>query len=453
MSSTGAGFEFEPFSRKQLKLLYWWAEGSPYKDKDILIADGSIRSGKTVACICSFLMFVFLHFTNENFIIAGKTIGALKRNVIKPMLQILEAWGIGYTYNRSGNYIQVAGHTFYLFGANNEASQDSLQGLTAAGAYVDEAALFPQSFTEQMLGRCSVMGSKVFLNCNPASPNHYIKREYIDKADAKNICRLHFTLEDNLTLDPSTVERYHRMYTGVFYERFIRGLWVSAEGLVYKEFADNVSSYTVDDDYIATQDIAFATIGVDFGGNKSAHSFTLTGFTRGLGEVITLDEWYSDGRLTPEELSNRFCDFVRRAKERYNVYEAYCDSAEQVLIKGFEVAAARRGLAMEIKNAIKGAINDRIAFYNSLIASRRWHVHESCKRTIEAFCNAVYDDKAKTGDVRLDDGSSNIDSIDSQEYSTERYANDVLEVIRGGQVEQDRAVSTEAGADCSRYIG
>ena len=85
MSSTGAGFEFEPFSKKQLKLLYWWADGSPYKDRDIMIADGSIRSGKTIACICSFLMFVFLHFTAENFIIAGKTIGALKRNVIKPI--------------------------------------------------------------------------------------------------------------------------------------------------------------------------------------------------------------------------------------------------------------------------------------------------------------------------------------------------------------------------------
>ena len=448
-----SGFDFEPFSKKQKQLLYWWADSSPYWDKDIMIADGSIRSGKTIACICSLLMFVFINFKSENFIIAGKTIGALKRNVIKPMLQILEAWGIGYTYNRSGNYIQVAGHTFYLFGANNEASQDSLQGLTAAGAYGDEAALFPQSFTEQMLGRCSVKGSKVFLNCNPESPSHYIKKEFIDKADDKNICRLHFTLDDNLTLDPSTVERYHRMYTGVFYERFIKGLWVAAEGLVYKEFADNVDAYVVDDDYIAGKDISFATIGVDFGGNKSAHSFTLTGFTKGLGEVITLDEWHCSDRLTPEELSNRFCDFVARAKERYNVYEAYCDSAEQVLIRGLEVAAAKRGIAIEIKNALKGAINDRIAFYNSLIASRRWHVHKRCRRTLDAFCNAVYDGKAKMGDVRLDDGSSNIDSIDSQEYSTERYMADIVSNIQGGQGESGYQVSADAGADCSRYIG
>lgn len=452
MSSDG-GFEFEPFSKKQKQLLYWWAEGSPYKDRDIMIADGSIRSGKTIACICSFLMFVFLHFKGENFIIAGKTIGALKRNVIKPMLQILESWGIGYNYNRSGNYIQVAGHTFYLFGANNEASQDSLQGLTAAGAYADEAALFPESFAEQMLGRCSVKGSKVFLNCNPESPNHYIKKEFIDKADDKNICRLHFTLDDNLTLDHSTVERYHRMYTGVFYERFIKGLWVAAEGLVYKEFADNLTTYVVDDDYVAGKDIAFATIGVDFGGNKSAHSFTLTGYTKGLGEVITLDEWHCSDRLSPEQLSDKFCDFAQRSKERYNVYEAYCDSAEQVLIRGIEVAAARRGIAIEIKNAIKGAINDRIAFYNSLIASKRWHVHKSCKKTIDAFCTAVYDDKSKAGDVRLDDGSSNIDSIDSQEYSTERYMADIMANIQGGYSESDSAISGLNRANGSRFIG
>ena len=177
------GFVFKPFSQKQQQLINWWREGSPYADCDTMIADGSIRSGKTVACICSFLSWSMERFEDQNFILAGKTIGSLKKNVIGPMQQILAAWGIPYHYVRSGeNYIEIGANTYYLYDAHNESSQDKLQGLTAAGALADEAALFPQKFIDQMIGRCSVDGAKVFLNCNPESPAHYVKTELIDKA-------------------------------------------------------------------------------------------------------------------------------------------------------------------------------------------------------------------------------------------------------------------------------
>src|SRR5690554_5290438 len=136
-------FKFKPFSKQQKRLLYWWEEGSKYKDYDIVIADGAIRSGKTIAMICSFLRWSQSNHNGEDFIIAGKSIGALKRNVIKPMQQILDAWEWTYTYNRSENYLLIGNNTYYLFGANNESSQDVLQGLTSAGALADEVALFP----------------------------------------------------------------------------------------------------------------------------------------------------------------------------------------------------------------------------------------------------------------------------------------------------------------------
>lgn len=230
------GFKFQPFSIKQKKLLFFWEKGSPFADKDIVIADGAIRSGKTIAMICSFFRWSLKHFKGENFILAGKTIGALKKNVIGPMQQILKALGLEYTYNRSENFIVIGDNTYYMYDASTEASQDKLQGLTAAGALADEVALFPQSFVDQMIGRCSVDGAKIFMNCNPGSPYHFVKTELIDKSKEKNILYMHFTMDDNLSLSERVKERFRRMFSGVFFKRYILGLWVQAEGLIYDMF-------------------------------------------------------------------------------------------------------------------------------------------------------------------------------------------------------------------------
>ncbi len=419
-------FQFKPFSPKQLKLMNFWREGSPYKDYDIVIADGAIRSGKTIACICSFLQWSQESFDGESFIVAGKTMGALKRNVIRPMLQILTAWGWNYNYNRSQNFIEIGTNTYFMYGANTEASQDALQGLTAAGAYADEVALFPQSFIDQMIGRCSVEGAKIFLNCNPEGPHHYIKEEFIDKAKEKNIYHLHFTMDDNLTLAPKVKDRFRRMFTGVFYKRFILGLWVAADGLIYQLFADKPEDFIVDDEWLKEHPIMYGTIGVDFGGTKSAHAFTFTGFTYGYKYVVTIKEYYKKERISPAQLEADFIDFVKQIQSKYKCYDAYCDSAEQTLISGLEAAVIRARVPIELKNAIKGPINDRIAFYNSMMAQGRYKIHKSCKNTIRALEEAVYDDSKPTKDVRLDDGQMNIDSLDAMEYSTEYIQDDIL---------------------------
>lgn len=425
-----AKFNFQPFSKQQLRLIHWWRPMVRHSENDFVIADGAIRSGKTIAMIIGFLTWSQEMFSGESFILAGKTMGALKKNVIRPMLQMLEAWGWPYDYVRSGTdaRLEIGTNTYYLYGANTEASQDALQGLTAAGAYADEAALFPKSFIDQMIGRCSVEGSKIWMNCNPEGPHNYIKEEFINKAEEKRVYRLHFIMDDNLTLSWKVKERYRRAWpvSSVFYKRFILGLWVAADGLIYQQFADHVEDYLITSAWIVDNPIAYAVIGVDFGGTKSAHSFTLTGFTKGYKQVVVLDEYYCKKRINPSQLQADFVDFVKRAKAKYKVYEAYCDSAEQTLIAGLELACVSAGVNIDIRNAIKGPINDRIAFYNSLIAQGRWKVMKHCEHIIAAFEEAVYDDTKKNMDIRLDDGEMNVDSLDSTEYSTESVQEDIL---------------------------
>lgn len=425
---TGKGFAFLPFSPKQKQLMYWWAEGGPHRNCDVVIADGAIRSGKTVAMLCGFFMWSLNTYEDETFILAGKTIGALKKNVIGPALQILRGWGLPYTYVSSGDEarLEVGSNVYYLYDAHNERSQDRLQGLTAAGALADEAALFPRNFIEQMIGRCSVDGAKIWLNCNPESPAHYVKTELIDKAEEKRIYCLHFLMDDNLSLSPKTKARYRRMFSGVFYRRFILGEWALTDGLIYPQFADHPEQYIID----TPPSVQYAAIGVDFGGTGSAHTFTLTGFTSGMGEVVVLDEYYHnnkrDGVLSPKQLEDAFVDFVLRAKTRCRVYEARCDSAEQTLIQGLAIAVARAKISLDVKNAIKGPIHDRITFYNSLMAQGRFKICRQCANTIQALKQAVYDEKKPMEDIRLDDGSTNIDSLDSMEYSTEPVQSDIL---------------------------
>ena len=268
------------------------------------------------------------------------------------------------------------------------------------------------------------------MNCNPAGPHHFIREEYLEeeKMMRKKVYHLHFTMDDNLSISPKRKQEYKDAWPhgSVFYKRFILGLWVAADGLIYQQFADNVADYTVTSKWLQDNPIQYAVIGVDFGGTESAHSFTLTGFTKGYKQVVVLDEYYCKKRINPKQLQDDFIDFVCRARTKYKVYEAYCDSAEQTLIAGLESACMQAHVAIDIKNAIKGPINDRIAFYNSLIAQGRWKIMKHCVHIIEAFEQAVYDDKKPNQDIRLDDGLMNVDSLDSTEYSTESVQDDIL---------------------------
>ena len=236
----GAAFRFLPFSPKQVRLLTWWCDASPVKGRNGVIADGAIRSGKTLCMSLSFVLWAMARFDGQAFALCGKTIGSLRRNVLNTLLQMLPGRGFAAVYRRTDNLVTVRRggreNHFYLFGGKDDHSQDLIQGITLAGAFFDEAALMPEGFVEQATARCSVAGSTWWFNCNPAGPEHWFYRKWIGRAAEKGLLYLHFSMDDNWSLPEEIKARYRSQYAGVFYERFILGRWVAAEGLVYGHF-------------------------------------------------------------------------------------------------------------------------------------------------------------------------------------------------------------------------
>lgn len=379
-------FKFQTFSTKQKKLLMWWTDNSPYRDYDMIIAEGAIRSGKTIAMIDSFVTWSLDKHKHKNFIIAGKSMGALKRNVLEPMFQILTAKGIDYHYHRSENpHVIIGTNTYYLFGANNEASQDVLQGLTAAGAYLDEVALFPQSFVDQAIGRCSAEtdgnGAKIFFNCNPGGPYHWFKTEYIDKAKEKMIYVLHFTMEDNLSLSQKVKERFRRMFSGVFFKRYILGLWVMAEGVIYDLFdKDKHVVPTIERRYTQYY------VSCDYG-TQNPTTFGLWGQCEGVWYKVK--EYHYDGRArkrqkTDEEYCDDLIEFVGKLPIRGVIIDPSAAS--------FIAAVEKRGVLRVIP--ANNSVVDGIRDVASALAEGLIKYNDCCKETFREFSSYVWDEKA-----------------------------------------------------------
>ena len=285
--------EYKPFSQKQLTTLCWW-NYDKYKHHDALVCDGSIRSGKTLSMSVGFVLWSMTRFSGQNFAICGKTIESLRRNVILQLPHWLEGL-FSLSERRSENLLTItaAGRSnrYFLFGGRDESSYALIQGMTLAGVLFDEVALMPRSFVEQALARCSVAGSRFWFNCNPESPSHWFYEEWILRSRAKNALHLHFTMDDNLSLSAEIKHRYESMYSGVFYDRYIRGEWVVAEGRVYRQFADNPDAFILRGP-TAGMDGQFY-ISIDYG--------TINPFSMGLWCVqnkraTRIKEWYYDSR-------------------------------------------------------------------------------------------------------------------------------------------------------------
>lgn len=235
---------YQKLSKRQKLAMLWWQQPR-FRDRDALVCDGSIRSGKTVCMTVGFILWSMASFNGQKFALCGKTIESLRRNVIlnlrdwvPPDLEISE--------RRSENKLIISdgtgrANTYFLFGGRDESSYMLIQGITLAGVLLDEVALQPQSFVEQALARCSIAGSKFWFNCNPEGPEHWFYKNWVegDKPEEKNALHLHFTMDDNPALPEQIRVRYEGMYSGVFYQRYILGLWVVAEGLIYTMFNKN----------------------------------------------------------------------------------------------------------------------------------------------------------------------------------------------------------------------
>ena len=395
-------FKFAPFSLKQRMVLSWWCPDSPYKDKDGIICDGAIRSGKTAVMSLSFVMWSMDTFSDETFAMCGKTIQSLRRNVLKPLKKMLKSRGYIVEEHRAENYITITlgdvSNEYYLFGGKDEGSQDLIQGITLAGLLLDEVALMPESFVNQAVARCSVEGSKIWFNCNPENPEHFVKTEWIDQIALKNLIRIHFTMDDNPSLSDEIKDRYKRMYKGVFFDRFILGLWVLASGLIFKYFAEDNTDYTTSDAECHEHSYGKLVMGIDFGGNGSMTTFYLMGYFDGYVNFRGLDEdgLPLDDEIGAKEICDKFVLFYKHCIETWGRVDwIFCDSASPTMINSLISAARESGLPYNhITGCRKNEISERPKTIDLLFNTGRLKINrDRCGQTIKAISSLRWDEK------------------------------------------------------------
>ena len=393
--------QYKEFGEKQLYTLTWWSDVAMH-DYDAIICDGSIRAGKTMTMAVSFILWAFTAFDKQVFAICGKTIESVRRNIVTHLPQWLDGI-VRIQERRSENLliISFAGKTnrFYLFGGKDEGSAALIQGMTLAGVMFDEVALMPRSFVEQALARCSVERSKFWFNCNPDTPEHWFYREWIQKHKKKNALYLHFTMKDNKSLSEKVKKRYENMYSGVFYDRFIRGLWVVAEGLVYDFFQSKKETIikTVD-----MNDYNEFYVSIDYG--------TINPCSMGLWGVNSegaarIRESYFDSRKegrqrTDEEHYQALVELV----EDLSIARVVVDPSAASFIE-----CIRRHGEFRVKPAINSVI-DGIRITSSLLNAGMIRIDPSCKDCIREFGLYRWDEK-KTADTVLKENDHAMDEV------------------------------------------
>ena len=369
------------FSEKQRAILRF-----PYTKHTALICDGAVRSGKTSVMSLSFFLWAMGNFNGYSFAYCGKSVGAVERNIVTPLL------GLTYLreyfevqYNRGDHVITArrgnVENRFYLFGGRDESSYTLIQGITLAGVMLDEVALMPRSFVEQALARCSVEGAKFWFNCNPETPRHWFREEWILKAPEHNALHLHFTMEDNPSLSEETRERYRTMYSGVFYQRYVLGLWVMAEGIIYDMFDQTENTYRE-----GPVDMRFRCprcLAVDYGTTNPCvflEIFDDDGITR-VEREYRWDSRKERRQKTDEECADELMEFMGE----------HCPVFVDPSAASFIAALERRGVYVI---AADNNVLDGIRKTGNLIQRRRLLVNESCSGLLDELGTYRWDDKA-----------------------------------------------------------
>lgn len=347
----------------------------------------------------SYVMWAMERHDGKNFIMAGKTISSFKRNVLQNLKLMLTSRGYRWDYHISGdlpNMLEVTrkGKTnyFFIFGGKDEGSQDLVQGITAAGAFFDEVALMPESFVNQATGRCSVEGRKFWFNCNPAGPMHWFKLNWIDKCRKKKLLYLHFTMDDNLSLSEEIKARYRGMYSGVFYLRYIKGLWKAAEGLIYTMFTDD-NLYTDDQRPIGLKSTAIRSIAVDYGTTNPCVFLDIwdDGQTLWVDREYRWDSRSEEARRSPnpQRTDSQYADDM--AAFMGSRPEEQCEIIVDPSAASFITELQGRGYY--VKPADNEVI-DGIRIVSTLLVKRNIRINWNCKGLIAELQSYVWDDKA-----------------------------------------------------------
>lgn len=380
----------------------WWNRPK-LKAYEGIICDGSIRSGKTVCMAVGFILWSMSSFNGQSFAFCGKTIASLRRNVIM-LLPDLMSGIVEITDRRSDNMLIIrAGeiiNRYYLFGGRDESSYALVQGMTLAGVLFDEVALMPRSFVEQACARCSVAGSKLWFNCNPEGPMHWFYLEWVKRTATRNVLHLHFTMEDNPSLSAEIKARYESMYTGVFYDRYIRGLWVRAEGLVYpmfdraKHIVHRLPDYSRRHRYY---------VSIDYG--------TVNPFAAGLwdydpiGQTATMiQELYYDGGSMRRVDNEAYYKMLEELVGDYPIEYLVIDPSASSMIETIQKYG--KWMCVKADNDVLNGIQDVTKFLNAGIL----RFHASCGRTFREF-EAYSWDEDKDEDSVIKENDHSMDQV------------------------------------------
>lgn len=359
----------------------------PYYDYDALICDGAVRSGKTSIMSLSFFLWAMGNFTGCSFAFCGKSVGAVERNIVQPLLGIRYLQqNFDVKYNRGGHVIVarrgLKENRFYLFGGKDESSYMLIQGVTLAGVLLDEVALMPRSFVEQALARCSVTGAKLWFNCNPEGPEHWFRKEWILQPEKHHALHLHFTMDDNPSLSEETRQRYYSMYSGIFYQRYILGLWVMSEGLIYDMFDQTENLYReapVDLEWSSVR-----TITCDYGTTNPSVFLDVYDYD---GTLYIAREYRWDSReehrqKTDKEYADDLISFMGKD---------WCTVLVDPSAASFIAELRSRGVyVLQADNEVLDGIRRTAA----LLQSRKIKIHESCAGLIDELGTYIWDEKA-----------------------------------------------------------
>ena len=366
-----------PISQKQKQIMAF-----SYSNYDALICYGAVRSGKTSIIMWSFVEWAMREFNGQRFGICGKTVDSCTKNLVIPFISMsLAKERYTLRWRRSDKLLEVrrgvTTNYFEVFGGRDESSFALIQGRTLAGVFLDEVVLMPQSFVNQALARCSVDGAKLWFSCNPGSPQHWFYTEWIKKAKERNALCLHFSMRDNPSLSESTLARYEGMYSGVFYQRYILGQWVLAEGLVYDFGEDNIT------DEIPEHGEYYMSI--DYG--------TQNPFSCGLWCVVgdhatRIAEYYYCGRNEQtQKTDEEYCDEVERLANGYKIKRVVVDPSAA----SFIASLRKRGVYVTKAN---NDVLDGIRRVSGYLKNGKLKIHRSCGHTVEEFGLYRWDDKS-----------------------------------------------------------
>lgn len=369
--------EIDRFSKRQLRVL-------KYSDARLNMLDGSVRSGKTVASMVAWLTYAGVEANDGDLMMVGKTERTLKRNIIDPMTDLVGTKNL--TYNRGLGEMRLFNRRVHIMGAHDERSQEKIRGLTLAGAYIDEATLVPESFFKMLLSRLSVPGSKLYATMNPDSPFHWLKVQYLDREDELDMRRWQFRLDDNLTLDPRYIEALKEEYSGLWYQRFIDGLWVQAEGTIYDMF--DVDLHVVKD----IPHINQTWVGIDYG-TANPQVYLLIGLGADQ-KLYVLREYRWDSRQenrqkTDKEYSDDYLAWIKR-------YE-WAPRPSRVFVDPTAASFTNQLWSDGVRGVSPGdaAVKDGIRAVAALIKAGRLKIHESCEGLIKEMSSYVWDPQAQ----------------------------------------------------------